>query len=309
MIWIALVVLLLVLLALPPLAEAFRPPIDARRRRKASGEVVQLSAGQTYYEWRGAARGPVVVCIHGLTTPSYVWTPLAVALTALGVRVLTYDLYGRGLSDRPQGPQTRAFFVTQLDELLTALEVTRGVTLMGYSMGGAIAAAFAQDRPERVDRLVLLAPVGLGHRMNRFLTFCARVPVLGDGLMRLFGGLVHRSGVDRSLPPNPELPDMAQRMAAEMGVRGTLPAVLSSLRGMMAEDMAPTHRALAVTSLPVLAIWGEADRVIPLAGMGRLVQINRNARQVELPGATHALPYTHPDAIMGALTEFLRETV
>lgn len=309
MIWLALVALLLVLVALPPLAEALRPAIDARRRRQAIGDFVELSGGLTYYEWRGPARGPVVVCIHGLTTPSYVWAPLAVELTALGVRVLTYDLYGRGLSDRAPGRQDRAFFVTQLDELLTALEVKRGVTLMGYSMGGAIAAAFAEDRPARVDRLVLLAPVGLGHRMNRFLAFCTRVPVLGDGLIRVFGGLVHRRGVDRSLPPQAELPDMANRMAAEMGVRGTLPAVLSSLRGMMAEEMAPTHRALAATTLPVVAIWGESDRVIPLSGMGRLAQINRRARQVELPGATHALPYTHPDAIMGAVTEFLRETV
>jgi pimeloyl-ACP methyl ester carboxylesterase len=308
MIW-TLVALLAVLVAVPLLVERLRAPMDARGRRLATGDFVELSRGLTYYEWHGPARGPVVVCIHGLTTPSYVWAPVAVALTALGVRVLTYDLYGRGLSDRPRGRQDRAFFVTQLDELLTALEITRGVTLMGYSMGGAIAAAFAQDRPARIDRLVMIAPVGLGHRSSRFLTFCAAVPVIGDGLVRVFGDILYRRGIDRNLPENPEVPDMVARMTGEMSTRGTLPAVLSSLRGMMAEDLAPTHRALAATSLPVLAIWGEADRVIPLAAMGRLAQINRRARQVELPGATHALPYTHPGDILGAVTDLLREPI
>ncbi|MBI1216950.1 MAG: alpha/beta fold hydrolase [Rhodobacteraceae bacterium] len=308
MIW-ALAAALAILVAAPLLMERLRRPMDARGRRMAAGDFVELSRGLTYYEWRGPARGPVVVCIHGLTTPSYVWAPVAVALTALGVRVLTYDLYGRGLSDRPAGRQDRAFFVTQLDELLTALEITRAVTLLGYSMGGAIATAFAQDKPARVDRLVLVAPVGLGHRLSRFLTFCAAVPVIGDGLVRVFGDILYRRGIDYSLPDNPEVPDMVARMAGEMGTRGTLPAVLSSLRGMVAEDMAPVHRALAETSLPVLAIWGEADKVIPLAAMGRLAQINRRARQVELSGATHALPYTHPDDILGALTDLLREPV
>jgi pimeloyl-ACP methyl ester carboxylesterase len=306
MIWAGLAILGILVLT-PLLVEALRAPMDARARRLATGDFVELSKGLTYYEWRGPSRGPIVVCVHGLTMPSYVWTPLAVALTALGMKVLTYDLYGRGLSDRPPGRQDRAFFVSQLEELLAKLEVTQGVTLIGYSMGGAIATAFAQDHPERVDRLVLVAPVGLGHRVNGFLAFCARVPVLGDGLIRLFGDIMHRRAVDRSLPENPELPDFLDRVAGEMSYRGSLPAVLSSLRNMVREDMAPVHRALGETSLPVLAIWGEADRLIPLTGVGRLAQINRNARQVEVPGATHALPYTHPAEIMAAMTDVLRE--
>lgn len=306
MIWTILGILAILVLA-PTLVEALRAPVDARARRMATGDFVELSRGLTYYEWRGPSRGPIVVCVHGLTVPSYVWTPLAVALTGLGMKVLTYDLYGRGLSDRPAGRQGRAFFVGQLEELLTKLEVTQGVTLIGYSMGGAIATAFAQDHPERVDRLVLVAPAGLGQRVNGFLTFCTRVPILGDGLIRVFGDIVHRRSVDRQLPQNPELPDYTTRVAGEMSHRGTLPAVLSSLRNMVHGDMAPVHRALGETSLPVLAIWGEADRLIPLTSLGRLAQINRNARQVEVAGATHALPYTHPAEIMAAMMDVLRE--
>ena len=305
MIWIP-ALLLLVIVAAPFVVELRRPRLDPEARQDAPGDLVTLSDGVTHYEWHGPSRGNVVVCIHGLTTPSYVWQPLVQRLTGLGLRVLTYDLYGRGLSDRPPGRQDRAFFLRQLDELLTALEVDRSVTLLGYSMGGAIATAYALDHPERVDRLMLLAPVGLGHKMSRFLTFCAEAPGVGEWAIRLLGAVMHRRGIDRRLTPDPALPDFTDRAATAMDLRGTLPAVLSSLRNMMEEDMALPHRQLGDSGLPVVAVWGAADRIIPLSAMGRLAKINRNARQVELPGATHSLPYTHPDQIMDAFTETLR---
>ncbi|OIQ74397.1 lipase 1 precursor [mine drainage metagenome] len=307
MIWGSVGLIILLIAAAPVVAERLRRPMDARARRMGTGDFAELSRGLTYYQWIGPSRGPVVVCVHGLTTPSYVWLPLAQAMTALGIRVLIYDLYGRGLSDRVAGRQDRAFFVGQLHELLTALEVKQGVTLMGYSMGAAIAAAYAADHPALVDRLVLVAPCGLGIRQTRFAEFVARVPVAGDWLMRVAGGIMFRRGLNRTLEVDPALPDILDRIAGEMGIRGTLPAVLASQRGMLVADLADTHRTLAQTSLPVLGIWGAEDKVIPLSSLGRLAQINRAARVVEVDGATHALPYTHVRAIMSALTDFLRQ--
>jgi pimeloyl-ACP methyl ester carboxylesterase len=66
---------------------------------------------------------------------------------AKGHRVLTYDLYGRGYSDRPGGEQDARFFIRQLEDLLEHQGVTQPVTLLGYSMGGAIGAAFAAKHP------------------------------------------------------------------------------------------------------------------------------------------------------------------
>lgn len=307
MTWLAFGALLLVLAALPVLAERMRGPIDARARRGATGSFAELSQGLTYFDWRGPSRGPVVVCVHGLTIPSYVWTPLAEALALKGFRVLTYDLYGRGLSDRPPGVQDSDFFLRQLKELLEDQKVTSHVTLMGYSMGGAIATAFAAQYPGAIDKLVLLAPVGLGHRLGGFAEFCQRVPVLGDGLMQTFGGFVHRAGVNRKTPAPAAVPDMLARQRAEMDRRGTLRAVLSSQRNILSESREDDHRTFFRTGLPVLAVWGEEDAIIPLAALGRLTQMNRKVRQVSLPGADHALPWTHPREIMAALSDFLSD--
>lgn len=302
-------ILLLVLTAAPVLAERLRRPIDARGRREATGDFAELTDGLTYYEWRGPpTRGPVVICVHGLTTPSYVFTPLAEALAMKGFRVLTYDLYGRGLSDRPPGVQDKDFFLRQLRELIEDQGITSHVTLVGYSMGGAIATAYAAAYPAAVDRLVLLAPAGMGHRLGNFFELCQRLPIVGDGLMRVFGGLVHRIGVDSSEPASAALPDVTRRQKTEMGWRGTLPAVLSSQRHMLSESREDDHRQLNRTTLPVLAIWGEEDKIIPLAALGRLTQVNRRTRQVSIPGAGHGLPYTHPREVMAALSDFLADT-
>ncbi|MND03033.1 Alpha/beta hydrolase family protein [compost metagenome] len=60
--------------------------------------------------------------------------------------------------------------------------------------------------------------------------------------------------------------------------------------------------------MPVLAVWGAEDRVIPLAALGELTRINRDTRQVTVAGAGHGLPHTHPREVAAAMAEFVRET-
>lgn len=303
MIWVAALALAVLLIA--PLAEWRRRAVTPTERAAATGNQVVLSKGVTHYRWFGPPQGPVAVCIHGLTTPSFVWIPIAEGLALRGYRVLSYDLYGRGLSDRPAGAQDAAFFVGQLEELLKAVDVTEPAVVLGYSMGGVIAVAYADARPERVKRLILIAPAGLGLVLGRLARLVQNVPVLGDWLMLVLGTRMLRGGIDRSLPVSGQVRDIADWQAAEYDRRGTLPAVLSSQRNILAQDQAELHRRIGQSGLPVLAIWGEEDRVIPLTALGRLAEANHGARQVALPGAGHALPYTHPREILETIMEFL----
>ncbi|EEB85586.1 alpha/beta fold hydrolase [Roseobacter sp. GAI101] len=77
-------------------------------RGSAPGQFAELSRGVTHYEWVGPARGPVAVCVHGLTTPSFVWRSITKGLVLMGFRTLIYDLYGRairiGQADRRTAP-------------------------------------------------------------------------------------------------------------------------------------------------------------------------------------------------------------
>jgi len=293
--------------AAAPLAEWRRAPVNAAQRAKASGEQVALSRGITHLRRFGGVRGPVALCIHGLTTPGYVWIPIAEVLARQGYRVIVPDLYGRGLSDRAKGPQDAAFFTDQLTELCDTLGLGEDMLVLGYSMGGAIATAFAAAQPRRVGRLVLLAPCGLGHDLGPFNRFCAATPVLGDWAMLALGGIVQRRGINHALPQHPSIPDITVRQAAETRLRGSLPAILSAQRHILTEDQAALHRKIAFTGLPILAIWAELDSIIPLSSLGRLTQANRHARQEVIAGAGHAMPWTHAREVTDAMLAFLRD--
>jgi pimeloyl-ACP methyl ester carboxylesterase len=97
------------------------------------------------------------------------------------------------------------------------------------------------------------------------------------------------------------VPGIATRQMDETRRRGFLPAVLSSQRHMLAEDREADHRAVAAAGVPVLAVWGRVDTVIPLAAMDRLHAANPDARQVVVEGAGHGLPHTHPGEVAGAI--------
>jgi pimeloyl-ACP methyl ester carboxylesterase len=129
--WLVLLAGLGVLAALPVWLERRRTPVGEAQRRAAPGGFAALSDGVTHYQWFGPEGGRVIVMIHGLTTSSYVFGGIISELQIQGFRILTYDLYGRGLSDRPGKPQTRSFFICQLRELLQEQNVNGAVMLLG----------------------------------------------------------------------------------------------------------------------------------------------------------------------------------
>lgn len=275
--------------------------MDGSARAAAPGGFLRLSDGETYFRWIGPERGPIAVCIHGLTTPSLVWQALAEGLAEAGYRVLVYDLYGRGYSDRPPTAHDRTLYHRQLDELLAKLRIAGPVTLLGYSMGGAIAASWAAAHPDRVSRLILLAPAGMGHDLGHVARIARDVPVIGDWLMLAAFPLSHRRATGRERLAATDVPGIVAYQQDELRWRGFVPAVLSSVRGILREVQEDDHRALRRAALPVLAIWGAEDRVIPIRAMSVLAAWNPGAHHAVIEGAGHGLPYTHAAAVLAEI--------
>lgn len=291
------------IVAAPFIAEARRKPIDDKAREKAPGRFATLSQGKTHYQWHGPQSGPVAVLVHGLTTPSYVWSEVIPVMTRMGYCVLTYDLYGRGYSDRPEGEQNRGFFLRQLRELLDDQEVGGDLFVMGYSMGGGIATAFAAAEWERVDRLVLIAPTGLAPDVD---VNVITTPIIGDWVILTLGGILERRELRATEDRAPHLPDLPERHIAETYTRGYQSAILSSTRHMLTDIMEAEHRLLRDRFTATLAIWGSDDTCIPSQSAGNLADWNRDAHQVTIEGADHAIGVTHPEEIRNAIQTFLK---
>ena len=125
-----------VVIALPLALETEREDLDDEARSLATGSFVELTDGQVHYELAGSGDGPVVVLVHGFSVPSFIWDPTFEELLSQGFRVLRYDLFGRGFSDRPDVDYDGTLFVEQLHELLAELGIEEPVDLVGLSMGG-----------------------------------------------------------------------------------------------------------------------------------------------------------------------------
>ncbi|KAF2132133.1 alpha/beta-hydrolase [Dothidotthia symphoricarpi CBS 119687] len=119
------------------------------------------------YEW-GPEDGERILLIHGISTPSVALTDLAHKLVSKGCRVMLFDLFGRGYSSGPS-PSTHNYdsclYTTQIHLVLSssALSWSRSnpFTVIGYSLGGALALDFTSYFPHLVHALILLAPGGL----------------------------------------------------------------------------------------------------------------------------------------------------
>ena len=285
---------------LPILKEATKKKLGEKERTNAPGDFITLSRGVVHYRWLGAEKGDLVVCIHGLTTPSFVFEGLASHYADIGKRVLVYDHYGRGYSDRPKAKQDKTFFINQLDELLNKLEIKRQkFDLVGYSMGGAIAAAYAAHNPNRLNKLVLIASAGIGHNLG-FSAKVAKIPLFGWVLFSIFFGLQHTLSTKKDKDIKSSVPNVVERQLNELLYKGFSPSVLASIRGILSKDNYEDHQALRDANFEILAVWGDCDRVIPVSSKEVLSSWNSRINNIVIKNGSHSLPFTHAREIIDA---------
>jgi len=195
-------------------------------RANLPGQFVQLSQGVTHYETAGDPGGAPVILVHGFSAPAFVWDPLWEELAASGHFVIRYDLYGRGYSDRPEVDYTAEVFTRQLDDLIAALEIKQSVDLAALSLGGAIAAAYTNQHPEKVNRLVLIDPQSEDISPQKI--FPVNLPGVGEYLMTVYilPEILAKAGSDFAQPG--AFPEWEEKYATQMKYRGFRRALLST---------------------------------------------------------------------------------
>lgn len=280
---------------------------DAARAGLEGKTFVRLSDGVTHYRWDGPEDGPPAVLVHGFTSPLFIWDQTAPALAEAGFRVLRYDLYGRGYSDRPAVRYDADLFDRQLLELLDALGLDGPVDLVGLSMGGAITVHFVGRHPERVRRFALIAPAGFLIEDIPLAYRLIALPGIGEWLLKAFGDRAMLAGLSRQITDNPALAaEFQERYFEQMRFKGYKRALLSTLRHNPLLDLEAEYRRAGATGKPALLVWGDADHVVPYAHHERVQETVPQVHFVGVPGGSHILNYETPDAVNPALLEFLR---
>lgn len=275
-------------------------------RKSVSGEFIKLSQGVVHYEVSGSKTGQTVVLIHGLTTPYFIWDNNHDELVKAGFRVVRYDHYGRGFSDRPDVVYDINLYDQLLFELLRKLKVKMPVHLMGLSMGGAIAVTFADRHPEMVSKVGLIAPAGFPIK-TPFTVKLIKVPLVGDYIMAIFGDAVLLSGIKRAFVEPEKLPEFEEKFKIQMKYRGFKPALLSTMRNMNMHSLSETYNRVGKHKKPVLLIWGRKDHVLPFMNSERVKEVIPHLEFHAIQGAGHNLNYENPKIVNPLLIRFLRQ--
>lgn len=264
-----------------------------------------------FYDAGAGERNPLVL-VHGLGDEADTWRRLLPAL-ARRRRVLALDLPGFGRSAGPRRAYTSAFFARTIADFMAALGVGRA-TLVGHSMGAAVAQRLAIARPELVERLVLIGG-GLPARRRlppgQLWLFLA--PGLGEaiytGLRRSQDGAyatLRPYYHDLDALPDEERAFLRERVWARVWSGGQRQAFLSALRWLSIETAtrADTFRErMARMRTPTLVLWGEQDLIVPRAAGEGLAGLLPCARLQVVAGSGHLPHQERPEIVEQLLAE------
>lgn len=257
-----------------------------------------------------AGAGPPVILVHGFGGSLWQWEYQQTALSA-DHRVITLDLLGSGLSDKPDIDYTPSQMVEFFRAFMDALGIQRA-TLAGNSMGAGLVIGTALTDPDRVDRLILIG--GMPNQVREKLAsplikraIESRMPTwLGTVGNWLFGRWMTES-VLKEIVHDPGLltPAVIERANRNRQRPGLIPAAMSlaSNLPLWEEGFA---RQLSQIRHPTLVLWGAEDRVFPPQVGKELHAAIQGSTFMLIAGAGHIPQWERPEAVNPILLNFLQ---
>ncbi len=251
--------------------------------------------------------GAPILLVHGFGTCSFMWRNIGPTLAMASRTAFAIDLFGYGESDRPFDAQFGiAAQSDYLDRALTALRLTKA-TIVGIDLGGAVAMHLAFNRPERVERLVLVNPIAnddvpgddIKQLQRNTARFALRISRGVLGAAPLLRELLERSVADKANMPDPLV---ARYLAPYVGQEG-LNHLLALARAVEETDMAEVD--LRQIDCPTLIVWGDQDPFVGPKLGETLADTIPGSRLVRLPGTGRLVPEEAPDTLANIVLEFI----
>ncbi|HEY7802422.1 MAG TPA: alpha/beta hydrolase [Dehalococcoidia bacterium] len=262
------------------------------------GTVIEIDGYGVHYI--DAGEGPAIVLVHGFGGNTYNFRD-QIPVLARRHRVVAVDLKGFGYSERDADAGLSA---TDQVRMLKRLVETLGIeqaTFVGHSMGGGIVQRFAAVHPQTADALILAASVRANERprmrMPRFLL---------RPLARVIARYVAPRMLKMAYAPGTQVDaTVREETLRPTRLKGSVDGLLAMLRDGRRD--APVD--VSAIRQPVLLLWGEEDRVVPLKVAQELRRDLPQARLVVIAGAGHMLFEERPRDCNEAIADFLKETV
>jgi pimeloyl-ACP methyl ester carboxylesterase len=256
-----------------------------------------------------AGAGPPIFLLHGLGGTWQYWAR-TMELLAGSARCIALDLPGFGRSDAPPGGFT---LDSASDRLAAALRALGGApaVVCGHSLGGPLAARFALRHPDAVSRIVLVGPSGLAPapawqlRLLRAVpayNLVQRVPFAWERALLAVPPL-RRAGLGLLVDDTAAVdPALVLRLVAGARQARELTAALDASFATGLDDDAP------LVPVPIAAIWGDRDRMVPSSDAEILKRVVPSAEIHYLPACGHLPMVERPEAFAVLLRQLAAGT-
>jgi pimeloyl-ACP methyl ester carboxylesterase len=267
-------------------------PVDSESK------MIDTSYGQTYVRISGPADAPPLVLMHGANATSLSWQPNIKALSQSYRTYAVDNIYDVGRSVFIKILKIPGDLVGWMDELFSALDLGDNINMVGMSYGGWLTSQYALYHPEKLDKIVLLAPA-------------ATVLPLGPGFLgpALISILPHRHFVKKGTKTI--LADLwkkgeAGRKYAEYWVDHLNLGLRSFKPKMMVSPTVLSDTELRSLNMPVLYLVGENEKIYdPSAALKRLNSVAPKIKTEIIPGAGHDLTVVQAELVNQKILEFL----
>lgn len=262
----------------------------------------------TLLHWADRGHGRPVVFLHGLADHHHTWRRVVPQLSRHRYRILMPDLAGHGLSSRPDASYTLDWHAKVIGNWIDSLGIDT-FDLVGHSFGGGVAQMLLLTHGDRIGRVGLVAPGGLGREVAWAIRLLA-LPGASEAI-RPFLGLGTRIALSLSPAISSDKDECEQ--AAWLNSRpGTAEAFHRTAHGIA--DLGGQRRhfldqAACIGRIPPVGMfWGSQDPIIPVKHGSNALRLIRDARLTVFQGCGHFPQLEVPTPFSGALSAFLEDS-
>lgn len=294
------------------LASAGLNAAEARSSSKRSGGyyVTVKVPGQhkvrIYAKERG--RGRPMLMLHGFGASGYEWRKLIPRL-ARNNRVIAIDMKGFGMSSKPRDRRYSIADQAKIVEAFIRRRGLRNITLVGHSLGGAVAlnVALNLNHTGRIRRMVLMNAPAYPQKLSQLITFFRQ-----EDLARAFLNTVPAEITAKLAVHSNKLgfdhvtfTDI-RKYAAPLRSKGAVDALIDTAKQIVPKNFRALIRRYPTLRQPTLIIWCKGDPTVPESTGRRLNRAMRNARLRIISRCEHTPPEEAPKTTLHLMRKFLR---
>jgi pimeloyl-ACP methyl ester carboxylesterase len=259
-----------------------------------------------YYEM---GSGDPVILLHGFGGSSWCWHIVSKYLAGKN-RLFLFDLKGFGSSDKPLDDKYSVSDQADIISDFIQKNKLQNLILAGHSLGGAIALLtclnLTEEKNDSVKGLVLIDNPAYKQHLPEF-TKLLRIPILNELLLTFLPNDFSTKMVLKKLffDDKKITPEIVKNYSGFLDSPGGYHALISTAEQIIPRNVNWLTSKYKDVKIPVLLVWGQNDKTIPLSIGQRLEKDLPNAKLAIIPECGHMVPEEKPEELAGLISGFL----